>query len=690
MHETLPPSPDAASLSDVIAGYLQAAERGDKPDRNALLAAHPALAEELSAYFADYDRMNRLAAPLHLREDQATVSPEEVLANQLPIVRYFGDYELESEIARGGMGVVFRARQKSLNRPVALKMILAGQLASTADIARFRTEAEAAANLAHPNILPIYEVGDHDGQQYFSMKLVEGGSLSDRVAELVTRPREAAALMVRLARAVHFAHQRGILHRDLKPANVLLDPDGTPYVTDFGLAKHTEKDSGLTRTGAIVGTPSYMPPEQARAEKQLTVATDVYSLGAILYELLTGRPPFRAGTTVDTILQVMEKEPDHPRTFNPHADRDLSAIALKCLQKWPENRYESAAAFADDLERWLRGEPTKARPPSMAGLAWRWVRRNAAAAAGILALGVVAGVSSVLAAFAFQGADDDYFLFPLQSGPLNPLHWVQLAEQEPAFRYGVLATAVVLALANGWLVWLVARPRTMQVALGAAAAMGLIATLVAFSVVGPGFAGDNTRTRLGVRIHPVDEEPLPAGITILPQEAEYLAQFLPEEGKGQDSGDALVNYHRQTELLKLRQRAVNTNRYYAAVTMGWLVLIALLLLCIGLPLQSTWAADHLIRSGRGPLACIGCYAELYPPGVALLVWAFTVVEFVIIKLSGPAPGSMTFPQLFTPLAFGVAFVTLAHMGVIRRWHPALRVGIYLLTVGSGVASVMWV
>jgi len=186
---------------------------------------------------------------------------------------------------------------------VAVKMILSGQLASEADVARFRAEAEAAGNLDHPNILPIYEVGEHEGQQYFSMKLVTGGNLGSRVAELVVRPREAAALVARIARAVHFAHQRGILHRDLKPANVLLDPDGTPYVTDFGLAKRTEGDAGLTRTGAVVGTPSYMPPEQARAEKQLTTAADVYSLGAVLFELLTGIVPFDGDGFIEVAMR---------------------------------------------------------------------------------------------------------------------------------------------------------------------------------------------------------------------------------------------------------------------------------------------------------------------------------------------------------------------------------------------------
>jgi serine/threonine-protein kinase len=298
------------------------------------------------------------------------------------------------------MGVVYRARQVSANRPVAVKLILSGQLASAAAVRRFRAEAEAAANLDHPNILPIYQVGEHDGQPFFSMKLIEGGNLGARVAELVSRPRDAAALVARLARAVHFAHQHGILHRDLKPANVLLDADGTPYVTDFGLAKRLEVDSGLTRTGAIVGTPSYMPPEQARADRQITTAADVYALGAVLYELISDRPPFRAGTPFDTILQVLEKEPEHPRTFNPRADRDLSSVALKCLQKAPESRYESAAALADDLERWLNGEATRARPPSLAGQAWRWLRRNATAAVGIGALGTLAGLTTSLAVFA--------------------------------------------------------------------------------------------------------------------------------------------------------------------------------------------------------------------------------------------------------------------------------------------------
>src|SRR5262249_8018046 len=269
--------------------------------------------------------------------------------------RTFGDFELLEEIARGGMGVVFKARQISLNRIVALKMILAGQLASKEDVQRFRREAEAAANLAHPNLVPIYAVGEHEGQHYFSMKLIEGGNLAQNAeayglpplhartgkdskgqtwlaADVSRRVERAVVLIAKVARAVHYAHQRGLLHRDLKPANVLLDSDSQPHVTDFGLAKRLKGDAGLTQPGAIVGTPGYVAPEQARAEKGLTTAVDVYSLGAILYELLTGRPPHVATTALDAFLQVLQHEPERLRQLQPCLDADLETICLKCLE----------------------------------------------------------------------------------------------------------------------------------------------------------------------------------------------------------------------------------------------------------------------------------------------------------------------------------------------------------------------
>jgi serine/threonine protein kinase len=301
-------------------------------------------------------------------------------------------YELLGELGRGGMGVVYKARHVHLNRLVALKMIGAGQLASSHDRQRFHTEAAAAAELDHPNIVPVYEVGEHQGQPYFTLKLVEGGSLAERLSQLVGDHRQCAHLLATVARAVHYAHQHGIIHRDLKPANILLDAAGQPLVTDFGLAKRTEGDAGLTQSGAIVGTPTYMAPEQAGGKKGLTTAVDVYSLGAILYTLLTGRPPFHADTTLDTLLQVLEQEPVRPQVLNPAVERDLELICLKCLAKNPQERYGSAEALAVDLEHWLAGELVSVRPPRFASLLRLWVRHNFGAGAWAVTLGLVLGV----------------------------------------------------------------------------------------------------------------------------------------------------------------------------------------------------------------------------------------------------------------------------------------------------------
>jgi WD40 repeat protein len=387
-------------LERLLADYLHALEAGSPPDPAAMLQQHPDLATELRSFFRNRDAIQRIAEPIQQQvSEQATIAPIGAPGTGTT-VRYFGDYELLEEIARGGMGVVYKARQVSLNRVVALKMILSGQLASPADVARFRAEAEAAGNLDHPNIVPIYEVGEHEGQHYFSMKLIEGGSLASQVGTLMYKPREAAQLLATVARAVHHAHQRGLLHRDLKPGNILLDAQGLPHVTDFGLAKHVHGEPGvsasagaLTQSGVIVGTPSYMAPEQARAEKQLSTAIDVYSLGAILYELLTGRPPFQAATPLDTLLQLLDRDPLSPRSVRPKLDRDLETICLKCLHKAPERRYESAVALADDLERWLRGEPILARPAGRAERLVKWARRRPAAAlliaVSVLALAVL-------------------------------------------------------------------------------------------------------------------------------------------------------------------------------------------------------------------------------------------------------------------------------------------------------------
>ena len=321
-----------------------------------------------------------------------------------------GDYELLEQMAEGGMGVVYRAHQVSLQRTVALKMIRSGLLATLTEVQRFRREAEAAASLDHPHIVPIYEIGESDGRHFFSMKFIEGGNLAElsaacdearrRSAEWV---RFAVGIVVKMARAVQHAHHRGVLHRDVKPTNVLLDEHGEPHLTDFGLAKLAEGDSGMTMTLAVIGTPNYMAPEQAAGNhRQLTVAVDIYSLGAVLYELLSGRPPFEADSTLELLRQVQEREPPALRKSNAGLNRDLETICLKCLQKEPPRRYATAEELAADLERWLAGKPILARPVAPLKKLWLWSRRNPAAAiAGVLLLALA--VVSTLAAIRLRG-----------------------------------------------------------------------------------------------------------------------------------------------------------------------------------------------------------------------------------------------------------------------------------------------
>ncbi|HET6888628.1 MAG TPA: serine/threonine-protein kinase, partial [Candidatus Udaeobacter sp.] len=319
------------------------------------------------------------------------IPDERKAARSAKILSDFGDYELLEEIGRGGQGVVYRAHQKSLNRTVALKVIGLGPWATAAHLKRFRREAEAAASLDHPFIVPIHEVGEREGCCYFSMNFVEGGQLDEVVRREPIPIRRAAELIAKVARTVHYAHEHGILHRDIKPGNILLDAKGEPHLTDFGLARLVEAESTVTRTLEAIGTPSYMAPEQAAGNNAAVgKATDVYGLGAVFYELLTGHPPFAGGTTYQTMRLLLDTEPRQPRLWNRKIARDLSTICLKCLEKDPKRRYSSALALAEDLEHWLKHEPIRAKHSGFFTHSRKWVRRKPDIAALIAALAALA------------------------------------------------------------------------------------------------------------------------------------------------------------------------------------------------------------------------------------------------------------------------------------------------------------
>lgn len=372
-------------LAEILDQMIEAQQRGEMVDPAEAARDEPELADELRQLWAACQIADAIGSDTiaNLSEGSAPACGSDFAPpSRLELPKPFGDYELLEELGRGGMGVVYRARQTSLGRVVALKMVLRGQLASRDDLLRFQSEAEAAARLKSPHIVPIYEVGQQDGHAFFTMAHIEGQTLSQRLAEGPLPPREAASILVDVARAVDVAHAAGVLHRDLKPSNILLDKEGRPHISDFGLAKRVSTegetvDPSLTRTGAILGTPSYMAPEQAAGNRgQLGPATDVYSMGALLYEMLTGRPPFQAATALDTVLLVLEQDPVPPRLLNPRADRELELVALRCLQKPTDLRYQRAGDLAEDLEAFLKGEPIAARSGRLSAVVARLFRET--------------------------------------------------------------------------------------------------------------------------------------------------------------------------------------------------------------------------------------------------------------------------------------------------------------------------
>ena len=401
---------DGAASEDALAGLMSAWEgaqaQGRELPAKELCRNRPELAAELERRI----QILRHAARLERAQDRATSRradesvPHSIPAGgPMPLPAVPG-YEILGELGRGGMGVVYKARHRQLNRVVALKMILSGAQAGRQQLARFQLEARAVAKLQHPGIVQVFDVGEHDGKPFLSLEFVEGGSLAGKIQGNPWPPQHAAEIVVLLARAMEEAHRHGIVHRDLKPANVLLGKNGQPKITDFGLAKNVEGESGQTASGTVVGTPSYMAPEQALGlTEEIGPRSDVYALGAILYELLTGRPPFKGASIVGTLRQVTSEEPLPPRLFHTRVPVDLNTICLKALHKEPPRRYASAAALADDLGRFLAGEPIEARPVGRVERAVKWVRRRPVVA-GLLALlvlvtlGGLAGITWAYAA----------------------------------------------------------------------------------------------------------------------------------------------------------------------------------------------------------------------------------------------------------------------------------------------------
>lgn len=387
------PTDTDALLADLLEKLTDSQRRGERVDLAEEIRLHPDLAGEIRELWATVQIADEFASGDPLG-DPLVSDPADLASSVAP--RWFGDYELLEELGRGGMGVVYRARQLSLGRVVALKLILRGEFASAAEIGRFRVEAAAGAQVEHPHIVPVYEVGEVDGQPFFTMKYIAGTTLSRKLAEGPLPARDTAELMLPVCLAIADAHQRGVVHRDLKPSNILIDQQGQPHVSDFGLAKRLnlpasvrevtpsleelqrEGDSrSLTHTGDILGTPSYISPEQAAGNRgEVGPASDVYSLGAILYQCLTGRPPFQAASPVDVLLMVLDQDPLLPRVVNPRADADLEMITLKCLQKPADLRYDSAAALADDLRAFLASEPIAARSTNIGQLFSRLLRET--------------------------------------------------------------------------------------------------------------------------------------------------------------------------------------------------------------------------------------------------------------------------------------------------------------------------
>jgi predicted Ser/Thr protein kinase len=675
------PTERAAYLDETCGGDTDLRQRVER-----LLQAHAAAGSFLQA--------PAVAAEL---PTQAASAPNDATA-ETPAERVaVPGYEVLGVLGKGGMGVVYRARQVSLNRVVALKMVLHAGQAGSDELRRFAAEAEVVASLDHPHIVPLYEVGQWDGYPYYTMKLIEGGSLAAQLPRLARDPKAAAAVIEAVARAVHHAHQRGVLHRDLKPANILLDADGQPHVTDFGLARRLEGGSSLTQTGAIVGTPSYMAPEQAGGKKDLTTAVDVYSLGAILYEILTGRPPFRAETPLDTLLQVLEQEPQPPRVINPQVDRDLELICLKCLAKDPHQRYGSAQDLAEDLERWRTGQPLSVRPPGMGRVLWLWLRKNIRVTLWTMALGIICGGVGVTAGMESlrtvvrRGSAVYANDFPSCEPPL-----LALGSVGPDWLFALArALGAVALFGMGLFAVLIVRPRDRWGDVGAGLATGLVAGITGFTT------SMGWKTVLGATLLSSWGDLALLGRACQPQELVPPAAGGAAQGRPHPS-DVLVEKYPDLRAVPPNQRGEVLARKIAydlalRIQLGiWAGMVGAMVLFTVFATVEAVAAGYLLRRRGRVLAILLPYAELVVPCLMAITGPAAMVRFSTVTAS-LASGAGEFDLavlakreyavlgalLTWPVVLLFAVLTvLAVVGVTRGWRWQLRLALYALWSGA--------
>lgn len=580
-----------------------------------------------------------------------TIAPENSVSPSDLSSKSFGDYEILEEIARGGMGVVYRARQKSLNRTVALKMILSGKFASEDNIERFHVEAQAVAQLDHESIIPIYEIDQHEGRHFFSMKLIEGGHLDDRLCELREDIPKGVEILAKVCHAVHHAHQRGILHRDLKPQNILIDQEGDPFVTDFGLARRTEDQRQLTQTGAVLGTPNFMAPEQASGTADITTAADIYSLGALLYKLISGKPPFDADSTLDTLLQVVNESPVKP-SEHCKVDRCLEQICMKCLAKEPSQRYATADELASDLEKWIKGEPLSISSPSVASVTRVWLKQNFGRVAWAFLIGPAFGIVSGLCLWystTHQNISDAVSTYQAMPSADSPTIWFpyDTPDELSAILMTIFAASIVFI---GFITVVFVKPKNQGADLAAGAIVGLCASLAGFLCC---------LGSLGVLTNTANEHS-----TILDVVREY------EPG---EVNFAYSKYPELRELDKVQQVDLllqkNAHDRMFSVPKGvWLGVIASLVVYFIPSLFEAYAAGPILRKHKTWSQSLMPYIETaFPVAILMTIFAVMFSTWLLFGAVGVLP-SWSLWLLFLLIVIAV---------VVRRrtWHWSVRIAV---------------